>query len=285
MMDMDNSTQPPALSCPVCDGVTWRPAGAVRRDALSCCADCGLLATTRFLSNREDLGQLYDTTDADYRIYNAQYRDGRLASYRRWLNVLDTWRTGGRLLEIGSGYGDFLALAAEAGWEATGVEISAHACTVARSKGCEVHQGRLEEAPLPAGSFDAVVLWDVIEHLPDPNAMIQQALDLLTPGGVLLMKTPDGRALAPSVNPLRTLYRHFVYPANTPEHVFHFTPDQLTTLAQRNGAGPVACDTGDTWAERIISGNNPAVRAARWAIMGLAHWRRWPYEFVLVAQK
>ncbi len=284
-MKMKNDAGSVAIECPICGDSTWGPAGKVRRASLSRCGSCGLLATTHFLSENGDLGGLYDTTEEDYLVYNRQYREGRLASYRRWLRELEPWRKSGRLLEIGSGYGDFLVLAKEAGWNAVGVEISCHACAVARSKGCDVFEGVLEDAGLESGAFDAVVLWDVIEHLLGPDQLVKQAVDLLAPGGVLLMKTPDGRALMPTKNPLRSLYRNFVYPANTAEHVYHYTPEQLVSLVERHGAKKVVCSTDDTWDERIISGNSPAVRAIRWMIMGLAHWRHWPYEFVLVAEK
>jgi 2-polyprenyl-3-methyl-5-hydroxy-6-metoxy-1,4-benzoquinol methylase len=198
---------------------------------------------------------------------------------------IDRFRLSNCLLEVGSGYGFFIEMAAQAGWNSVGVEISSYACKVAESRGCKVYNCDLKDVPFTTASFDVIVMWDVIEHFTNPAAIAQNCLHLLRPGGALILKTPDARALYPSFGPIHTLYRNFVYPANAAEHVFHFTPEHLSTMIKKIGFSHTEINPCDQWEERIVSGKNYLVRAARLAIMRYAYACRWPYEFILTGIK
>ena len=274
-----------ALFCPTCAVSDWMPQSHVRRASLSRCRRCGLLATTAFVHRHETTDSLYDIGPTQYEEYATQYLPHRRASFERELDTLEPFRQTGRLLEVGSGFGFFLEAASRRGWRAEGVEVSPYGCELARGRGHSVYQGYLEDAPLDEGQFDVVALWDVIEHVTTPAPMIKHCLRLLRPGGRLVLKTPDGRALDSTLAPLRAAYRHFVYPANTAEHVFHFSPQQLQQLVENVGFAHVEIETRDEWAERVISGNARWVRAIRWLIMRRAFWGGWPYEFALRAVK
>jgi 2-polyprenyl-3-methyl-5-hydroxy-6-metoxy-1,4-benzoquinol methylase len=229
--------------------------------------------------------ELYDVTaenEAEYRTY---YLKARLAFYNRILPRLRPFLKTGRLLEIGSGYGCFLETASRAGWDAEGVEISSYACNVARSSGCKVQQADLLTLSLNAGTYDVVALWDVIEHFPHPEEIIQRCVELLRPGGVLILRTPDARALNGKAGLFRSVYRHLAYPANTPEHVFHFTPEHLTSMLRSKGLDGVQVDPAGKREECVISGKNAFVRAGRRVIMRYALALEWPYEFVAMAKK
>lgn len=273
------------LECPVCGESNWQPALVVRRASLSKCARCGLLATTSFLQGASSTDALYDVTQEDRRVYEADYLPRRLESYRAGLPLLEHFRKDSRLLEVGSGYGDFLLLAAEQGWEAEGIEISSYAATVSRGRGCRVHTAGLEAACLASETYDVIIMWDVIEHFLKPRPIVEACSRLLRPGGALMMKTPDGRALTPNGGLVRTLYRHLAYPANTPEHVFHYTPEHLKALLSTCGFITFSVKEEDEWGERVISGRNAVIRGVRLMLMRYAHARRWPYEFLLIAQK
>jgi 2-polyprenyl-3-methyl-5-hydroxy-6-metoxy-1,4-benzoquinol methylase len=273
------------IPCPVCGVARWRPWGTVRGEALSQCEQCHLAATADFVEGRKNPDTLYDVEPAHAEIYARHYLPHRRALYARCLPQLDRFRETGRLLEVGSGYGYFLEMAAQAGWQAEGVEISRYCCEIARLRGCRVHHGHLHEAALGASTYDCVVLWDVIEHFTHPDAILRQCHALLRPGGAVLMRTPDARALARSFDPARAAYRSLAYPANTAEHVFHFTPRDLAALAANSGFMTDAIDHAGPWRERVISGNNRAVWAGRWLLMRLAEWRDWPYEFVFYGVK
>ena len=118
-----------------------------------------------------------------------------LRIFRRGLADLAALVPRGRLLDVGSARGTFLGLARDAGWQAEGVELSRRHVEQARARGLVVHEGDVASAPLPAGAFAAITMWDVLEHVNDPHAVLATARRLLAPGGVLLVFTIDTTSL------------------------------------------------------------------------------------------
>jgi SAM-dependent methyltransferase len=138
---------------------------------------------------------------------------------------------GGRILDVGCGYG-FLASALLArGFRAEGLEISPTGLKHTRSRGVEVRETTLHDAAFPAGSFDAVCAFYVIEHLEEPGDFFREAARVLRPGGVLLMRWPH---TAPLVSWCRLLnLRVDLYDA--PSHLVDFTPSSLKKLLLETG--------------------------------------------------
>ncbi|MBI5085601.1 MAG: methyltransferase domain-containing protein [Acidobacteria bacterium] len=96
-----------------------------------------------------------------------------------------------RVLELGSGHGGFVSLLRLAGYDATGLEVDTAVAALSRGMfGIPVLAGTLESQELPAGSLDAVVMMDVLEHLPRPVETLAHCVRLLRPGGLLLLQTP-----------------------------------------------------------------------------------------------
>ena len=129
----------------------------------------------------------------------------------------------GRVLDVGAGYGFFLAALEKAGYEAHGVEISPHAVEQARQRtqGKVIEQGAEEPLPFPDGHFDAVTLLDVIEHLKDYGATLESCRRVLRPGGKLFVITLNGHSLA---RPL--LGKRWAW-YQDPTHIHMFTPRML----------------------------------------------------------
>jgi SAM-dependent methyltransferase len=97
----------------------------------------------------------------------------------------------GRLLELGSGWGTFLACAAWRGWDATGLELSPPAAAHARRTfGVESHCASVPEG-LPDETWDVIVAFEVIEHFPRPDVVLRALHDHLRPDGLLVLTTPD----------------------------------------------------------------------------------------------
>jgi SAM-dependent methyltransferase len=130
---------------------------------------------------------------------------------------------GGRVLDVGAGYGFFLAALEKAGYEAYGLEVSSHAAEQARqqTRGPVIEQGAEEPFPFPDGHFDAVTLLDVIEHLRDYRATLESCRRVLKPGGKLLVITLNGHSLA---RPL--LGKRWAW-YQDPTHIHMFTPRML----------------------------------------------------------
>ncbi len=156
------------------------------------CTECGTVQQPA-LPDAEQLHDLYR------RMRDERYlaeEEGRRRAARRLLDHLHEHAPSGRLLDVGCGYGLLLDEARRRGYEAVGVELSAHGVTHARDKlGLQVVESSIEQAGLEPGSFDAIVVVDVFEHLDDPVAALQLCAELLSPGGALLLTTPDPSSL------------------------------------------------------------------------------------------
>lgn len=109
-----------------------------------------------------------------------------------WLRTLLEYKLPpSRVLELGSAHGAFVSLLRYAGLDAVGLEVSPWVVDYAqRTFRIPVLSGQLERQQLPTQSFDAVILNDVLEHLPDPLRTVRAAVALLKPDGVLLVQTP-----------------------------------------------------------------------------------------------
>jgi len=139
----------------------------------------------------DELSALYRKLDP--KVYEKESQ-GRLNTAQRHLKIVQRYVTGGRLLDVGCASGGFLSCAADAGWTVVGVEpaevLCARAEEMLRGRG-EVLCLTLQQANLPLSSFDALTLWDVLEHVPDPRAFLKHCASLLKPGGYLFANVPD----------------------------------------------------------------------------------------------
>ncbi|HEY5995865.1 MAG TPA: class I SAM-dependent methyltransferase, partial [Candidatus Deferrimicrobiaceae bacterium] len=134
----------------------------------------------------------------------------------------------GRVLDVGCGYGGFVRLMRKRGWDAEGIDPSPATVAAAARGGLPVRLGTLEEAD---GTYDAVTLFYVLEHLPDTSAALRKLSGLLAPGGTLLLRVPH---TAPIVRLLRpfgldgTLF-------DPPFHLFDFPPRVLGDMLRSAG--------------------------------------------------
>lgn len=167
---------------------------------LFACLECGTVQQP-VLPRSEALHALYrEMRDDDY----LAEEEGRRATARRLLDLVGAHRPRGRLLDVGCGHGLLLDEARARRYETVGIELSRDSARHARSLGLDVRELSLEafaeatngDSP---GIFDVIVLADVIEHLDDPVAAIDQCVALLRPGGVLCVVTPDPTSLTARV--------------------------------------------------------------------------------------
>ena len=101
-----------------------------------------------------------------------------------------------RALDVGCGNGGLLAALSSVGWRAEGVEPSAEAAEAARlSSGCRVRVGDILDVELPQDAYGLVVLHHVVEHLPEPNAVLTRLRASLRPGGRLVLVWPNPHSL------------------------------------------------------------------------------------------
>jgi 2-polyprenyl-3-methyl-5-hydroxy-6-metoxy-1,4-benzoquinol methylase len=133
-----------------------------------------------------------------------------------------------RLLDFGCGWGEFLAACEHFGFSAYGVDRSTPRIAAATIR---IFQS-LDELENEA-AFHAVTLFEVLEHLDEPAAVLSRLSQLLAPGGVLVLETPDCKDIT-SIQSHRD-YRK-VHPL---EHINAFTTETLTSIATRQGFSPI----------------------------------------------
>lgn len=144
-----------------------------------------------------------------------------------------------RLLDVGSGAGWFLQFGHGRGWATVGVEPAAAACAHARSElGCEVVQGFFEPAQVvDLQPVDVVHLNNVLEHVPDPGALLDTARAVLAPGGLICLTSPND--FNPLQEALVALRGHEPWWVDPREHVNYFDRTSLDGLLRRHEFVPV----------------------------------------------
>jgi len=197
------------------------------------CAACGHIQLARFPSAPE-LAEAYGEAESEDYV---EEEAGQRATARTALGRIERHREPGRLLDLGCWVGFLLAEASDRGWEPTGVEPSEFASRFARERlGLNVLHAGLDDADLPARAFDAVVMADVIEHLPDAAFALDRVASLLAADGVLYLALPNaGSRVARALGPRSW--------SVIPTHVHYFTRSSLFTLLRRRGFTPLWAGT------------------------------------------
>lgn len=122
-----------------------------------------------------------------------------------------------RLLDFGSGSGEFLALAAKAGHTVQGIEPGESFAAFAREEyGVSVQSAVWQQVSFEAGSFDVITSNHVLEHLREPVSALKRMAQWLADDGVLFVSVPNG------LGKRRHSFQHFHF-----AHVYNFTPQAL----------------------------------------------------------
>jgi SAM-dependent methyltransferase len=177
-----------AVPCVAC-GAGTRADGSAPDGRLLRCGHCG---SRRILvpTGRDDAG------------YGAAYRggadDGKVARLVDLFAASVAGASPGTLLDVGCADGGFLAAVRPLGWSGVGLDIDPAAVAAARARDLVAVVGAagVDAVPAPArGGFDAVTLWDLLEHVADPRATAAWLADRVAPGGRVIVLTPDARSL------------------------------------------------------------------------------------------
>ena len=169
-----------------------------------------------------------------------------------------------RMLEAGCGIGTFLADARDAGWRVSGLEINPEFPEFCRKElGIEdVKVGLISDPPFADASFDVVAMLDVLEHMYDPVQAVKQCARLLKPGGVLVVKSPNGRMQLFKERVKKAAGRGDGYVAGV-GHLNQFTPKTLSLAFRSGGLEPVKVRPAQSFQQGIAGPGFTARRVAR----------------------
>ena len=225
--------------CPVCDSSDYELELEKRGVPLAKCTNCELRFHTKVPADPNDVYQA-----PDYTVYTKEeseehfnYRRERFGRER--IKLLEEHcgdLSDKTLLDVGCGNGYFLSVAKEVCKRCVGSEFSAHLREFAQEKtGLTVYREPLEE--FPERDFDIITAFDVIEHIPAPVSFMQAASNLLSPGGRILLYTPNFDSFS-----IRVMREHSSIVDGT-EHVILFNHSSLKKLGERVGLEVIHTET------------------------------------------
>jgi SAM-dependent methyltransferase len=222
------SADPMQLSCPACRQATAHRLLYSKNgcDILQC-TECGLgrAQASGFDPDSYYTGDYFSGGHADG---YADYRGAEPVLRREFAHTVEfirKYRDSGRLLDVGCAYGFFLQEACPF-YEVAGIELSEDAAVYGRAQGLRVLSGAADEKNLAQlGMFDVIVLLDVIEHLPDPQATLELCARHINPQGIMVITTGD----------FASLYARLAGASwrlmTPPQHLWYFTRNSIERMA------------------------------------------------------
>jgi len=161
----------------------------------------------------------------------------------------------GRLLDFGCGGGGYLKRMADLGWQVTGLDVAPRVVrTIQEELACDALAGTLPHPELSASSFDVVAMWQSLEHVHDPIAILRETLRVLVPGGTAVIAVPNFESVSAA------WFGEHWFGLDLPRHLTHFTPGTLTEMLCAAGFR-VKSVRGSVHAEWLRSSARRAVAA------------------------
>lgn len=160
-------------------------------------------------------------TDGNKSFFEKIYQFVKSIALKNKLKLINSQSKKGRILDIGAGVGDFLAIAQNDGWQAFGIEPSDKAKAIAIKKGVSFVDDLSE---LENNSFDVITMWHVLEHVPDLENQILQLKGLLKSNGTILIAVPNFKSFDANY------YGKFWAAFDIPIHLWHFSKTAIEKL-------------------------------------------------------
>lgn len=218
-----------AIPCPGCGSNRishkWTTSRIPGGKSVLWCADCGF-GWQHPLPTSQEIHDYYDRFPP-YILHGTNEKE--IGFSHRVDRISELMPHRGRLLDIGSGLGHFLELASKDGWEVFGVEPQKSAADYCREQlGVEVHTDLDENLDLAAESFQVVTLWDVWEHVHEPLLFLKRCVDLVAPGGLLVISIPNASGWPARI--FRGRWRYVMF-----THLNYFTMSYVDCVLRARG--------------------------------------------------
>ncbi|MEJ2745742.1 MAG: class I SAM-dependent methyltransferase [bacterium] len=184
------------------------------------CAGCGMVHVEP-VPTEEDLWGYYD---ADYYRTGSRIKRCLEKAIARWNNLgnkrlIAKFHTGGRLLDIGCGRGEFLKMFCSSAWELYGVEPNkeGYAQCIARNY-AKLFNGDLISCAFNSDFFDVITMWHVFEHVRCPNKQLREIYRILRDDGLLIIAVPNIKGMG-----FKLGGKHWFH-LDCPRHLYHYSP-------------------------------------------------------------
>ena len=225
-------------TCPICQSKKFTQEFScidktVSRETfhISKCEDCAFLFTNN-VPKKEELGKYYQSeeyishTNSSEGLFNKLYKLIRFITLKQKVRLLG--KETGVLLEYGSGTGELLAACHEKGWKCTGVEPEEKA----RKKARKNHNLRLidtaEKIDFCENSIDRIMMWHVLEHIPDLHETLSNFKRWLKKEGMMLIAVPNHKSWDAKY------YQENWAAYDVPRHLYHFDKNSMKTLLNQH---------------------------------------------------
>jgi 2-polyprenyl-3-methyl-5-hydroxy-6-metoxy-1,4-benzoquinol methylase len=244
--------------CPTCGGAEARHELDKDHMRLVRCASCDLVYVSPTFDEahykKVYASQEYQEIVRDLGISSHAYRVERFGRERVALMAPHLNAARPRYLDVGCSTGFVVEAARDAGWQAIGTDLNPSAVEYGQSRGLDVRTVAVEDAGFDDGAFDAVSLFDVLEHLLNPLRTLRACTRLLRPGGIVFLYVPNYDSAS---RLLMGKDAHFIWPTH---HLNYYTPATIRDLMAREGLDTVflateGLDVADyLWYRREVHG-------------------------------
>jgi 2-polyprenyl-3-methyl-5-hydroxy-6-metoxy-1,4-benzoquinol methylase len=219
--------------CAVCNSPNYVSKYIVKGFDIVRCTECSHVYVNPRLSDTE-LDRIYSNnyfhnTDYGYEEYESTSHLRKL-NFNRWYNDLKPFlkSSKGKALDVGCASGLFLEILKKDSWEVKGIELDPAMIKKLKEQGIDHYSSKLESFETTE-KFDLITLFDVIEHIPYPALAFDKLQDLLAPGGIIAIITPDYNSTQ------RKLFGKRWFQFKPMEHIHYFTPETLSRKAKESG--------------------------------------------------
>ena len=217
--------------CLLCDGARLITLENYRRDFLVKCRACDFVFSQK-IPGLQELQEHYATYKRGGSISEITIK-----RYNELLDGFDNYRKTNHLLDIGCGDGFFLETARQRGWKVYGTEYTGNAIAVCESKGIAMHRGPLDPENYEGITFDVITSFEVIEHINNPQPELKNMKQLLRPGGLLYITTPNFNSVS------RYVFGQKWSVIEYPEHLCYYTSGTLGNFLNKNGFKKIRAET------------------------------------------
>lgn len=184
------------------------------------CNNCGLIYVNPRLKSDLIVEGYSEGSDENF----VSQAKGRELTFTKSLKLIEKYSNKGKILDIGTAGGSFLHVAKKRGWEVYGIELNKWLCKWAKKNyGLEIQSGTLFDYKFKDNYFDVITLWDVLEHVSDPKALLIEINRILKKDGILVVNYPDIDSLISKLMGKRWIFLLSV-------HLFYFSPKTIKKI-------------------------------------------------------
>lgn len=228
--------------CPICEARSMQVFHALQKGNYIKCNDCGLISVENFPSHNEMVARANYWAEKHHKntvkVKQHFSTSFQKFTFKNYLELMESYRKTGYVLDVGCGIGSFVYAAKEKKWQSFGIDIGS-SISVGEKYHLNIFNGKIEDMDFDAHQFDAITMFDVIEHIIDLNSLLEKTSYFLRRNGLLIIKTPNANGLSSKLLGSK-------WSSVQPEdHMYLFSPKSLRMVLEKYGYKVLKTQTHD----------------------------------------